>query len=138
MLLDSASGTWHAWASEMERGCGINSWVTNSHIVRATAPAPGGPWTRREEVFPAFAHEPDVVRGPRGELVMALSSFELPNASASQCADCADGVTLAQDVKNGCGPNRTHGFRQLVAVAPGFDEPFGEPFEVVKLSVPWE
>jgi hypothetical protein len=139
MLLDSASGTWHAWASEMERGCGINAWVTNSHIVHATAAAPGGPWTRREEVFPAFAHEPDVVRGPRGELVMALAAFALPNASASQqCVDCADGITLAQDVKNGCGPNRTHGFRQLVAVAPGFDQPFGEPFEVLKLSMPWD
>jgi hypothetical protein len=138
MLRDPATGTWHAWASEMEYGCGINSWQTNSHVVHATAAAPGGPWTRKEEVFAAFAHEPDVVLGPKGELVMALSYFAEPNSSDFRCTQCANGVTLSEEYKNGCGPNRSHGFRQLVAVSPGFDEPFGAPFEVVALSLPWD
>lgn len=138
MLRDAATNTWHAWASEMEEGCGINSWTTNSHVVHATAAAPGGPWTRREEVFAAFAHEPDVVLGPKGELVMAFSYFEEPNSTGFRCTQCADGVTLSQEYKNGCGGNRMHGFCQIVAVAPGFDQPFGSAFDVTALSVSWD
>jgi hypothetical protein len=139
MLQDPATGTWHAWASEMLHGCGINSWTTNSHIVHATAQSPGGPWTRREEVVPAFAHEPDVVRGPSGELVMVYSYWALPNASQGACTDCANGVTLRQDVKNGCGPNRIHPFRQMMAVAPGgFEGAWGAPVEIPQLSVNWD
>ena len=131
MLRDPASGTWHAWPSEIEYGCGLNSWQTNSHVVHATADSPGGPWTRREEVFGSFAHEPDVVFGPGGELVIVLSYFELPNSTEAHCTACADGISLALDSKTGCGPNRTHAFRQMLAVAPGFDRPFGAPFEIV-------
>lgn len=138
MIQDDSTGTWHAWASEMLNGCGINSWVTNSHIVHATAPAPGGPWTRQEEVVPAFAHEPDVVKGPDGELVMVYSFWDLPNASTTSCTNCSNGVTLGEDFKNGCGPGRTHSFRQMMAIAPCFDCPWGEPTELVKLSVPWD
>ena len=69
---------------------------------------------------------------------MALSYFEEPNSTDFRCTQCADGVTLSQEYKNGCGGNRTHGFRQMVAVAPGFDQPFGSAFEVTALSVPWD
>ena len=137
MLRDDATGVWHAWASEMEQGCGINSWRTNSHIVHATAPAPGGPWARKEEVFSAFAHEPDVVLGPDGELVMLFSYFAFSNASDG-CAECADGCTLSQPQKGGCGPDSSHSFRQMMAISPGFDQPFGEPVEIKSLSVPWD
>ena len=139
MLRDPATGTWHAWASEMEYGCGINSWETNSHIVHATAAQPGGPWARGEEVFGSFAHEPDVVLGPQGQLVMVLSAYGLPNASAAHCTACADGVSLALDSKTGCGPNRTHAFPQLLAISPGFGRPFGKPVEIVSpVSIPWD
>ena len=138
MLQDPATGTWHAWASEMLHACGINSWTTNSHIVHATAPAPGGPWTRREEVVPAFAHEPDVVRGPGGELVMVYSFWDLGGAGGG-CTACAAGVTLSQAAKNGCGPNRTHAFRTMMAIAPGgFGGAWGAPVEIPQLSVPWD
>ena len=138
MLFDSATETWHAWASEMEAGCGINSWTTNSHIIHATSLQPGGPWTRHEEVVAAFAHEPDVVRGPAGELVMIYAGFALPNASTDRCMDCANGVTLSQDVKNGCGPGRTHAFKTLMTIARGFDEPWSAPVEIRELSMPWD
>jgi hypothetical protein len=139
MLRDPATGTWHAWASEMLHGCGINSWLTNSHIIHATAPAPGGPWARAEEVVPAFAHEPDVVRGPGGELVMVYSAWALPDAPQGSCQACAEGMTLSQEFKNGCGPNRTHGFRQMMAIARGgFGGAWGAPVELPQLSEPWD
>ena len=139
MLRDEATGVWHAWASEMEEGCGINSWTTNSHVVHATAMAPGGPWHREEELFPAFAHEPDVVRGPSGELVMVLSAYELPDNTSKRCTTCANGMTLAQDVKNGCGPNRTHSFKTVLAIArDGFDGRWDSLQEIVGLSTAWD
>ena len=136
MLRDPATGTWHAWASEMEYGCGINSWETNSHIVHATAAQPGGPWTRREEVFATFAHAPDVVRGPAGEWVMALASFPLP--AGDGCADCADGITRSQPHRGGCGPDSMHSFRTLLAVAASPDGPW-EAVELRRLdaSIDW-
>lgn len=133
MLMDKESGLWHAWASEMLYSCGINSWTTNSHIVHATSKTPFGPWTRLEEVVPSFAHEPDVVQGPRGDLVMVYSFFRMPSNS-SPCTQCANGMTLNEDVKNGCGPNRTHTFHQMMMISPGFNQPWGEPFEITKVS----
>jgi hypothetical protein len=137
MLRDEATGLWHAWPSEMQRGCGLNSWKTNSHIVHYTAASPGGPWARGAEAFPAFAHEPGVVRGPAGELVMIFSSFALANASDA-CTACANGVTLALAQKGGCGPDAAHGFKTLLAVAPGFGAPWGAPLELHRLNAQWD
>ena len=134
MLRDEATGTWHAWPSELEDGCGINSWRTNSHVVHATAPAPGGPWTRREEVRAAFAHEPDVARGPKGELVMVFAGFPLPNSSEDRCLACADGTTLSQPLKGGCGPQRMHVMPTLISVARDFASSWSAPVEIARLS----
>ena len=137
MLQDAATGRWHAWASEMLNFCGINSWTTNSHIVHATAPGPGGPWQRAEEVVPAFAHEPNVVRGPAGEWVMAYSAYPLPDPTV-RCTDCANGETLNQTSRTGCGPNASHPFATLLAVAPSPDGPWGAPIDITKLNAPWD
>ena len=39
------NGTWVMWAARMVNHCGINSWQTNSAIVRAEAQDPLGPYT---------------------------------------------------------------------------------------------
>ena len=137
MLLDEATGRWHAWPSEMVNGCGINSWTSNSHIVHATAPAPGGPWARAEEVAPVFAHEPGVVRGPAGEWVMVFSAWALP-PDAPRCTDCADGQTLNHPSHNGCGANASHAFRTLLSVAQAPDGPWGPPIDITKLDAPFD
>ena len=136
MLLDGASGSWHAWASEMVDGCGLNSWRTNSQVVHFEAADPGGPWARREVVQPVFAHEPNVVRGPAGEWVMVWSAFALPNAS-DRCSNCSAGTTAPGYPKGGCGPHSNHGFKQMMAVAPGPAGPW-DSFEIPQLSVSWD
>lgn len=144
MLYDAAGGLWHAWASEMLDGCGINAWRTNSHVIHATAPAPGGPWTRLEEVWPAFAHEPDVVRGPRGEWVMVWSAFELPNAASDRCTNCTSGSTSPVQPNNpvyhkgGCGPLYIHPFKQMISTAGAPGGPWSTPVEITALSRPWD
>jgi hypothetical protein len=72
------------WASEMKEHCGIDSWTTNSHVIHATS-TDGAHFQRSfngtttpkstgtagtDEVWPAFSHEPNVVRAPTGEWVM--------------------------------------------------------------------
>merc|ERR1740117_191221 len=69
-VLRHDDGSWHMWAAEMAGGTGIKSWITNSQVVHAVADSPLGPWTRRDTVFPVFAHEPTVARAPTGEYVM--------------------------------------------------------------------
>ena len=75
ILYDETGGKWHGWASEMMHGCGINAWETNSQIVHLVGDGPSGPFTRQNVFAPPFAHEPDVVRGPKGEWVMTYSAY---------------------------------------------------------------
>ena len=68
-VLQDESGLWHMWASELLGHCDMAFWLGNSQVVHATADSFLGPYQRREVVFPAFAHEPNVVRAPSGEWV---------------------------------------------------------------------
>lgn len=63
-------GLWHLWAAEMTEHCGINAWAGNSRIIHATSSSANGQYTRKEQVWEAFAHEPEVIRAPSGEFVM--------------------------------------------------------------------
>ena len=53
--------------------CGIDSWTSNSRIVHDTS-SDGATFSRRSVVFPAFSHEPNVIRAPGGEWVMYFTS----------------------------------------------------------------
>ena len=137
MLQDEATKVWHAWASEMVDGCGLNSWRTNSQVVHATARAgPGGPWARQGVVWPVFAHEPNVVRGPSGEWVVVWSAFPLPNAT-DRCTNCSEGTTSPLYPRGGCGPHAMHEFKQMMGVAPGPSGPW-ETLEIPQLSTAWD
>lgn len=102
VLLDDDGVTLHMWAAEMLHYCGIDSWTTNSQIVHATCHNVSSTnhygarcaFERREVVWPAFAHEPNVVRGPRGEWVMYFTAAENMSAPpATPCVRCEDGRT---------------------------------------------
>lgn len=84
----------HMWASEMEAGCGIDTWRSNSRIVHATS-TDGVHFSREGVVFERFAHEPTVERAPSGEWVMWYTG-EVEGASPPPlCTQCSDGVTPA-------------------------------------------
>jgi len=99
-VLRGDDGTWHMYAAEMELGCGINVWLSNSAVVHATSPDPlAVPFTRRSVVQGAFAHEPIAARAPTGEFVIfftaALPSGTLPVKGGQPCLGCANGVSAA-------------------------------------------
>ena len=92
-------GLWHMWASQMRGFCGIQSWSTNSQVVHATASSPrgayalaptaGGTGANSSIVWPRFAHEADVTRGPGGEWVMYFVMNPAPEAEE----DCSNLTT---------------------------------------------
>jgi hypothetical protein len=143
-LYDAASAKWHGWASEMVHGCGINAWETNSQIVHTVSDTPLGPYRKvvgdNAVVWPAFAHEPDVVRGPAGEWVMMYSAYPYTPSelNKSVCVSCKDGTTPPQGTpgcpfQRGTPKSLGHTFKQMLAVATSPDGPWRE-FEISQLT----
>ena len=85
------------YAAKMTNSCGINSWWTNSQIVRAVAPSPFGPYTEggtAEPMWPAFSTGPGIARDPSGGLVVGLTTgVANGSASAVPYTNCTDGST---------------------------------------------
>ena len=88
-----SDGKYHMWASEMLGYCGINSWTTNSHIIHAESASLDSPFVKTGEVWPAFAHEPNVVRAPTGEYVAYFTSSSPGAPTPKPCTTCKDGKT---------------------------------------------
>lgn len=103
---------WKMYTAKMTNNCGINSWWTNSEVVRAVAPSPFGPFTESSSagpMWPAFSTGPGVSRGPGGELVVGLTmGKENGSTSAVPFTNCTDGST----------PKPFGGFPRPVRVAP--------------------
>eukprot|EP00980_Cylindrotheca_fusiformis_P004356 scaffold925_cov129-Cylindrotheca_fusiformis.AAC.9 len=144
ILWDEVSKKWHGFASEIQDGCGINAWETNSRIVHIEGNSPYGPFLKTHVLFSAFAHEPSVVRGPNGEWVMLFSSYHY-NASALAdvvCGNCKGGVT--PEISSQCPyqlgtpASLHHRFRQMQSVAPSPNGPWSTPVEIPQLSAGWD
>ena len=154
VLWDEPSKQWHGWASEMTFGCGINAWETNSQIVHIVGNSPQGPFQRKEVFAPAFAHEPDVVRGPAGEWVMLYSGYNADtleitgkgyNASslaAAVCTNCSNGFTPPQGspgcpFQRGTPAKLGHSFVQMMAIASSPGGPWNQS-EIRPLTTGWD
>lgn len=81
------------YASEIEGGCGMNAWCTNSRVVRATAVQASGPFVKQNNVFPVFSHEPSVARDPTSGRYAMYFTAEW-SGKRPECSPCANGVTL--------------------------------------------
>ena len=84
---------WHMYAAEMVHHCGIDSWMENSRIIHAVSATALGEYTRAGQVFPPFAHEPDVIRDENGNYVLFYTRrMHAPNSTQVPC-HCSDGST---------------------------------------------
>lgn len=63
-------GTWHLFAAQMQGGCNLNKWGTNSAVIRAEATDALGPFEFKEVVTPVFTHNPTVRRAPDGTVLL--------------------------------------------------------------------
>jgi hypothetical protein len=107
---------YHMVYSELERHCGINSWLSNSvvrHAVSVQAPPPPPPpapsssgqtgagggeprqlrptlFEPREVLFPIFSHEPTLAVAPTGEVAMFFTHNAQPVTLGGTC-NCSTG-----------------------------------------------
>ena len=109
------------WASRFDNHCGVGTYLMNSRVVHAVSTTDSvlGPYQEKESVVPPFAHEPDVVRAPTGELVMISVHGDLGKYHPCQCA--ADG-TPTGPCPGGC--NSCHIQSPTLTVASAPDGPW--------------
>jgi hypothetical protein len=102
VILDD-DGVSHMYLAEMEGGCGINVWLSNSAVVHASSPDPlTVPFKRVSVVQGVFSHEPIAVRAPTGEFVVyftavlpaGLLPVKGPNGVGQPCTGCSDGISV--------------------------------------------
>eukprot|EP00854_Cymbomonas_tetramitiformis_P012698 gene12698-15014_t len=88
---DPETKKWYMWVTEISKHCGIDSWESNSQIVRAASSSPYGPFVRVDVQFPVWSHEVNIARGPQGEYV-AYFAADIP-AEREECTHCRNGRT---------------------------------------------
>lgn len=86
--IQQVGGKWHMWASRFDNHCSVSTYLLNSRVVHAVSTTDSvlGPYQEKESVVPPFAHEPDVVRAPTGELVMISVHGDLGKYQPCQCS----------------------------------------------------
>jgi hypothetical protein len=68
-------GQWHMFASRMVNGCGLYTWTTNSQVIRAVSSNGSlGPYEFQEVIVDVFAHEPNAMEAPTGEIVLYVTA----------------------------------------------------------------
>ena len=92
VLYDAKYKLWFMWATELTAHCGMHTWTTQSHTIRASSPTPLGSYTREAEQFPIWSHEVDAVRDPSSGRYVAFYS-SMAHGKAPPCTTCTDGST---------------------------------------------
>ncbi|KAK3285503.1 hypothetical protein CYMTET_6900 [Cymbomonas tetramitiformis] len=88
---DKQSKNYYAWVTELSDHCGMNTWKTNTRIVRAVSATPFGPYLKEEVQVPVRSDGLQIARGPKGEFV-AYYSADVPSPR-EECKHCFDGST---------------------------------------------
>ena len=103
VILDD-DGVSHMYLAEIEGGCGINVWLSNSAVIHASSPDPlTVPFKRVSVVQGVFSHEPIAVRAPTGEFVVYFTAVLPPgllpvngpgNGIGEPCTGCSNGISV--------------------------------------------
>ena len=115
--------------SEMLSHCGIGSWAYNSHVMMGYSNSAIGPYKAVKEIFPAFAHEPTVVRGPKGEYVVWFTRYQQVNLTSPCLGVCTNGSTI----KSECAAHEPTAEAIMQTWMSWTMDPFGEWTEPVML-----
>lgn len=116
--IQQVDGVWHMWASRFDNHCGVSNYLLNSRVVHAVSTTDSvlGPYKEKESVVPPFAHEPDVVRAPTGELVMISVHGDLGPYKPCECTVAG---TPTGPCPGGCNSCHIQSPTLTVASAPG-------------------
>ena len=119
----------------MSRHCGIHRWVTNSVIVHAVADSPLGPYTRQEEVFPLFSHNPVAARAPTGEYVLFFEHYDGDASDAPVC-NCSDGNSYSGEpgCENEIGSGQNKSLYSFFSWSKSPSGPWSKPTSLKRLQ----
>ena len=144
MSIRDDAGRWNLVAAEMENMCGLQSWKTNSRVVRGIAAAgagAGGPFEIVGVIATPFAHNPKIMRAPDGTYLLfsigsGLWSTTPENCSAAGSLEDASGASIGSlensaadypgPTHDGCGGggNLNGGCGISIGSAPSLDGPW--------------
>eukprot|EP01084_Bolivina_argentea_P270673 460311_1 len=83
---------YHMYLAEFDNHCGVNSWTINSRVSHAqSTKGYDSPYQRVQVIHEHFAHEPDAVNGPNGEIVLYYVAYN--HSGIAEC-ECSDGSTV--------------------------------------------
>jgi hypothetical protein len=101
----ASDGLYHGYFAEMERGCGLTSWETNSVISHATSSSPHGPWAREGTTLGVWSHTPSTAVAHDGTILLFHMGSGVGgralNGSREYNASCAGG-------RSPCGTHPQH------------------------------
>ena len=126
------NGTFHMYAAEMMNFCGIESWEPNSRVVHATSKNAVGPYTFQSEVLKPFAHEPNVVMSPTGEIVIYVTLRHPDGYELANCTEPEPIVPFAPEPPGPCGTPPPRSTYMIYSSNPY--GPWSEPELVLKAN----
>lgn len=78
------NGTYHLYAAQILGHCPLSGyWSKYSTVIHATSPHFLGPYTMQSTVLPAFAHNPQVIVAPDGNILIYYVGW--PNNQSTEC-----------------------------------------------------
>jgi len=103
---DPDTSRWQGFFNELVSGCGINSWESNSRIVRASTDDLDKPFKIEAVIKPAFGSEPTLTRMGDQWLLYSIGN---QSSTLPPRTDCREGYTPKAHPPKGTGGN-FHGF----------------------------
>ncbi|KAI5300217.1 Transcription factor iws1 [Ascosphaera pollenicola] len=112
---------YHLFLSEFTHGCSLDYWTPYSRVIRAeSTDGPAGPYVYRDEIVPAFAHNPSVVYSPVDEAYFLYYVGCKTEVNAEKC----------ETKEFTCGPGNDHNGESGISAMISKDlitwEPYGQ------------
>ena len=90
-IYDADDEDWNIFVSQMKFGCGLDSWKSNSEVVRARFDRNLQTFVFVEQVRGTFAHNPHITRTPDGHFVLFFIGGWNMEEIAKHCDGDGDG-----------------------------------------------
>ena len=96
-VYDATKQQYVLYVTEMSNHCGLSVWQRQSHVAKAVAATPHGPYTHEKIVIPTQAHNPCYVQDPPTgtHLIFHIGGGDNPPSPSNVFLNCTNGTTPA-------------------------------------------
>ena len=88
VVQDNSTGTFHMFVAEMEGGCSLASWQTNSRCAHATSDTAEGPYVFVDVAVGHWCHNPAVVVEKQAQGLQLWALFHIGTGSGGDIKNC--------------------------------------------------